>query len=290
MPAAAEILISTIFLNWNRGDLLCRAVESYVRTISVSHEVVIVDNSSTDGSQEFISGFCQDRPNFRCSLLPANEGGTALNAGTDTLRGQFLHFSENDFEYLPGWDKKMMAQFEAFPKLGQLSVVSPFRQPGEMGDDAPARAMKQGERTIYVTDFNVLTTSMIRREIWDKGLRWKNYDCRIKFPHDGEFSADVRRAGYDVAWNDEPVAINWGHKIEDIIRRLPYYLEDFDAKTWLGIDGFRQRLEQHGYTLIKQNDSYQLAKFSEPPAWLPKPLHRCTRRFWRTASVEAVGN
>ena len=294
MSDCGQIVLSTVFLNWNRSDLLQQAVESYIRTVTVKHEVVIIDNASTDGSQEIIAALCQGRPNFRSLFLPANEGGMALNRVTQSLRGQYFHFSENDLEYLPGWDKKVVAKFEAFPKLGQLSLFSPFRQPGEVwSGDFPARQMTQGNQMIYLAEANVGSSSVIRRGVWEKGVRWTNIESgRFKFPNDARYSDEVKQTGYDVAWSDEYLVINWGHNIEDIARRLPYYVESYQAKGWGNLDVFRRRLEQRGYTLIKGKGSYQITKLSELGAgwrwfswslsWsLYRPRYKISRPFYK---------
>src|SRR5580658_7164021 len=100
-------------------------------------------------------------PIFVASCWRKTWGGLSMNGPADQMRGRYLHFSENDFEYLPGWDANLTGKFEAFPKLGQLCPISPFRQPGELGDDAPAEVSVQGKAKVYLTPHNVLTTSMV---------------------------------------------------------------------------------------------------------------------------------
>jgi GT2 family glycosyltransferase len=46
--------MSTVILNWNRLDLLRITVHSYLASVSVPFELMIVDNCSSDGSQRFI--------------------------------------------------------------------------------------------------------------------------------------------------------------------------------------------------------------------------------------------
>src|SRR5207248_11571826 len=43
-------VLSTLLLNWNRVHLLEQTLHSYRSTVSVEHEVIVVDNASTDGS------------------------------------------------------------------------------------------------------------------------------------------------------------------------------------------------------------------------------------------------
>jgi glycosyltransferase involved in cell wall biosynthesis len=54
MSEANETLITTVILNWNRADLLKMTVESYLKTIEVPYELIIIDNGSTDDSRKII--------------------------------------------------------------------------------------------------------------------------------------------------------------------------------------------------------------------------------------------
>lgn len=71
---ADTISISTVVLNWNRADLLRRTLESYEQTIVVPHEVIIVDNASTDGSRQVIENFCRGHQMAQALLLDENRG------------------------------------------------------------------------------------------------------------------------------------------------------------------------------------------------------------------------
>jgi glycosyltransferase involved in cell wall biosynthesis len=258
---SGSVLLSTILLNWNRADLLRKAVDSYLRTVTVDYELIVVDNASTDGSTKFIQSVCKDKRIRYPILLPQNLGGEALNIGLAQSRGRYLHITENDVEYLPGWDIEMLAKFEKFPELGQLSPSSPSGRT----DVVP---LTRDGATIYQVEGNVTTTSMIRRAIWDKGARWTSIESGyFKFPDDGRFSQVVKNHGYLVALNDKDTAINWGFHAEEIIGRLPYYIENVQAKPWLGIEGLRQRLRRQGYDLVeKQGGGYSTKR-------LPKRKH-----------------
>lgn len=86
---------------------------------------------------------------------------------------QFIHISENDLEYLPGWDGELLSKFNTFPQLGQLSPFSPFHEVerGEIWTDRPA-LWQQGNGVVVLEALaNVTTSCVLRREVWDKGVR-----------------------------------------------------------------------------------------------------------------------
>ncbi|SDC82670.1 MULTISPECIES: glycosyltransferase family 2 protein [unclassified Candidatus Frackibacter] len=249
--------ISTVLLSWNRYYLLKETIDSYLDTISVPFEMIIVDNGSDDGSQEFIKRICQEYSNCSSILLSENKGGAALNLGLQEAKADFLHVSENDLIYKPDWDQKMLKAFEKFPRLGQLSLYSPFPQKelGETCDVRSAYKIIRDDCAIYVTDINIGTSSMFRRSIWDRGVRWRNTKFgTYKFPHDSAFSKDVMKCGYLVAWNDEYLVINCGHQVDELRENLAYYIKNYKSK-WRGFKKFKERLRRFGYRLERARNT-----------------------------------
>jgi glycosyltransferase involved in cell wall biosynthesis len=241
-----EPIISTTILNWNRADLLERTLQSYIRTISVPHELFIVDNASTDLSREVIGRFLQEHPECTAILSDSNSGGETINLGLERSRGSLLHLSENDIEYLPGWDRTILEAFEAFPELGQLSVFGPVPTDEEAWDVKPCSMRHRGGHMVYVTDHNVGTSSVISRAIWDKGVRLHNYPINpgsFLLPDDGRLSAEIRGLGMWVAWAHKYLVRNLGHMGDEIEVRPQYYLENYRSKWWFGIEGLHKRME-----------------------------------------------
>src|SRR5262249_49189175 len=152
----------------NREHLLRVTVESYLATVSVPYELFLVDNASTDGSRAFIEQVCRQDHRHHAILRRRNAGGKAINAGLRRAWGQYLHVSETDIEYLPGWDAELLGKFEAFPELGQLSPfgLQPDRQRGEVWERSPSTPVTRDGRTIFQTYQNITTTGILRREIW----------------------------------------------------------------------------------------------------------------------------
>jgi glycosyltransferase involved in cell wall biosynthesis len=135
--AASGPILSSIVLNWNRADLLKRTLESLVRTVTVPHELLVIDNGSTDDSRDLITKFCGARPGAQAILLDANRGGEAINVALQRARGRLIHITENDIEYLPGWCETVIGLFDSFQKLGQLSPFGPVPEDEEVWVNKP---------------------------------------------------------------------------------------------------------------------------------------------------------
>ena len=87
-------LVSISILNWNRKKEACRAINSAINQSYSNFEIVVIDNGSTDGSQEYIQGkfpqisFVQLDKNYGCP------GGR--NRGIPYCKGEFIFFCDND--------------------------------------------------------------------------------------------------------------------------------------------------------------------------------------------------
>jgi glycosyltransferase involved in cell wall biosynthesis len=258
------VVISTVVLNWNRADLLAKTLRSYLATVSVPYELFVVDNGSTDDSRAVIENIRRDHPEVKAILLDKNVGGFALNLGLEKATGRYLHISENDLEYLPGWDTCLIDKFHTFSQLGQLSVFAPQIAKGEIWANKPVTPLELEGKTIFLADINVGASSIIRREIWDLGLRWGNlYSEKCLFPDDFGFSTGVKALGYQMAWNDKYVVVNWGHQIEEMKSRPEYYAQNYASKSWVGLEGFQERLQEQGYELVRDfSGAYQIGNAS----------------------------
>jgi len=251
-----------VLINWNRLHLLKTTIESYLSTISVPYELIIVDDYSTDGSRNYIESICKRDSRHKSILLTEHTGGgESINLGLKEGTGLFFHVSENDNEYIDGWDKNLLKKFEVFPELGQIG----FRT-GPIYRHHICKELKRENNVIYVTPKNVGTTCIFRRELWDKGVRWRSVPTKgkFRFPDDGKFSSDVKKFGYLVAWNDKNFVINWGHNVKEWIENIDYYIENYKTKPRLGIEGFRKRLEGLGYELVFSNGKYSIEKKKNP--------------------------
>lgn len=114
-----EPRVSLVLVNWNQKDLLRRALLSIrSHAAAISHEVIAVDNASTDGSQEMV------RTEFPDAILIAksdNRGyGQALNSGMRQSRGEFVFLLNNDMVLLPETMQHLISFMERHPDAGVI--------------------------------------------------------------------------------------------------------------------------------------------------------------------------
>lgn len=185
--------LHTVFVTHNRIELTKQAVASYLETVTVPFSYIVVDNASTDETQPWL---VQAHPNI---LLPENRyPGFACNQGwaLAPADADFLQRADNDFSFLPGWCDEAEACFND-AGLGQLGL-------------------RTDEEEVFCAD-NVGGNNIIRRELWDAGLRyderpWTDYPPA--WTEDSYFSPAVEALGW-----------RWGRVSRHII-------QDLSLPTW----------------------------------------------------------
>ena len=85
--------VSVVIPNFNRETLIGETLENLLRQSLPPHEIIVVDDGSTDRSVEVVRSFGEKIQLIR----QANQGpGTARNAGLRAATGDFVQFQDSD--------------------------------------------------------------------------------------------------------------------------------------------------------------------------------------------------
>lgn len=163
-------IIIPVFNQWELTRACLKALASTIKDKSV--EVIVVDNASTDVTQEacpFLGKqlFGNTFRYFRCTNNM--NFGPASNIGAAMAVGEYLIFLNNDTVPLPGWYQPLIDDFSRFPKLAatgplllypksepfghtvqHLGVfVSPFLKVGHLYEGIPADSPLARKRRFF---------------------------------------------------------------------------------------------------------------------------------------------
>ncbi len=108
-------LISVIIPTYNRAGMVKEATASVLAQTCRDFELLVVDDGSTDGTQETLAA-CGG--NIKALRLPARRGvSAARNAGIAAANGEWLAFLDSDDLWLPEKLERQMAFMAANPQF-----------------------------------------------------------------------------------------------------------------------------------------------------------------------------
>lgn len=118
--------ISVIVVTYNNLELTraCLAsLDKYAQDIC--QEIIVVDNASTDGSQEFLNDWATCAPNRKVILNDSNRGfAAANNQGLNRATGQYLVLLNNDTHVTPGWALTLAKHLQRDQTIGLIGPVT----------------------------------------------------------------------------------------------------------------------------------------------------------------------
>ena len=107
--------ISVIIPTWNRAGTIRRSIDSVLAQTYEISEVVIMDDGSTDDTEEVIAAIGDERVHYH--RMPENGGASrARNAGVDKAKHEIIAFHDSDDVWEPDKLEKQFACWEEMLK------------------------------------------------------------------------------------------------------------------------------------------------------------------------------
>jgi len=118
---ASQYDVSIIIPVFNRRDMTERCLESIARSSNrATYEVVVVNNGSTDGTAEFLSGIEGD---FTAITCRTNEGfAAACNRGVRIATGRYILLLNNDTEVTDDYLDNLLNAAASLPSAGAVGA------------------------------------------------------------------------------------------------------------------------------------------------------------------------
>ncbi len=112
-------LFSVVIPHWNGKDFLQPCLDALQNQSYLPIEIIIVDNNSKDGSQQYIK---DNYPDVILIELPENRGFTgACNAGMEVTKGDIISLLNNDTEVDSDWVSAIVDAFENHQDVGIIA-------------------------------------------------------------------------------------------------------------------------------------------------------------------------
>jgi len=110
-------VVTVVVVTWQAVDLLAECLDSLAGQ-TLAHEVIVVDNASTDGTAEFLAR----RPTVRVVHNRTNRGfAGGVADGLREVRTPYVALLNNDAVAEPGWLAALTAELEAHPEAAAVT-------------------------------------------------------------------------------------------------------------------------------------------------------------------------
>ncbi|MGA2741865.1 MAG: glycosyltransferase family 2 protein [Bryobacteraceae bacterium] len=224
--------VSALVVSYNRKALLRRALEALERSEArESIEIVVVDNGSTDGSQQLESDF----PRARFIRIPRNFGLTkALNLGVRGSEGEYIFFLHEDTEVFPETARLLAELLDAQADAGAVCPLlvdaadGPAPQLGKFPPDDTWRPAAPGPDPMPV-DYPRGAALMMRRYLF---TAIRQIDERYgQFGSDADLCYQIRRAGKKILLAPQARARHEGRAEESALRKAD---RQQGTAAWIG--------------------------------------------------------
>ncbi|MFB0515827.1 MAG: glycosyltransferase [Candidatus Neomarinimicrobiota bacterium] len=119
--------VSIVMLTFNALEYTKRCVDSLRAHTNYPHEVIFVDNESTDGSKIYLRGVVSANSNYRLIENNTNVGfSTGNNQGAKAARGQYLLLLNNDVLVADGWLDGLVSALERDERIGMVGPITNY--------------------------------------------------------------------------------------------------------------------------------------------------------------------
>lgn len=209
--------ITVILCTYNRCRDLAGALESIAESevaSSITWEVLVVDNNSTDQTRDVVQKFCQRRPQrFRYIFEPKQGRSFALNAGIENSRGRLLAFTDDDVTVERTWLQNLTAALHNGKWAGAGGRILPaenFTAPAWLPQDMALYGgilfayFDVGDKTIQLNGAPFGANMAFRRSMFAKY---------------GAFRTDLGHTGGDMIGNEDT---EFGNRLMMAGERLRY--------------------------------------------------------------------
>jgi glycosyltransferase involved in cell wall biosynthesis/Tfp pilus assembly protein PilF len=122
-PSRSERVLSSIIIPvFNNFSLTRQCLESISENTDAPHEIIVVDNGSSDGTRDYLLRL-EAEGGVRVISNRTNLGfARASNQGAQAARGDYLVFLNNDTIVQPGWLQELVACARKDDKIGAVGA------------------------------------------------------------------------------------------------------------------------------------------------------------------------
>ena len=164
-------LVSVVLPTYNRAHLLRRAIQSILSQTYQHLEIIVVDDCSSDNTEEVAKSFCDER--IRYVRNKERMGASfSRNIGIKVAHGEYIAFQDSDDVWLPRKLEKQMDAFKNSPREVGVVYTSFWRIDKDRVVRIPQSNYRKSKDNIHErlleTNFIGTPTAMVKKECFEK--------------------------------------------------------------------------------------------------------------------------
>jgi|TARA_B100000959_G_scaffold184104_1_gene192395 GT2 family glycosyltransferase/2-polyprenyl-3-methyl-5-hydroxy-6-metoxy-1,4-benzoquinol methylase/Tfp pilus assembly protein PilF len=271
--------VSIIMLTWNALEYTKKCIDSIVRFTHYPHEIIFVDNASTDGSVEYLRDLVNVHDNYKLIQNKENKGfAGGNNQGVEAASGEYVMLLNNDVLVSENWLSRMVDSLEKHNNIGIIGPVTNYISGRQSyvdqydGDDYEAFAQfieneNKGKLTPRrrLAGFAMLMKKDVFEEVngFDETFGVGNFE-------DDDMSLKVRSKGFALMVDESVFIHHYGSQtfkanqidiLENLNDRMPIFQNkwpDVDYQELLEIknplDEYHSNLMNNGINKLERSD------------------------------------
>ncbi len=215
---ATKPRVSTVIPAYNCDRYIKQAVDSVLAQTNIAHEVIVIDDGSSDRTEEILQEY-DDRIIY---VRQANQGvAAARNNGIELANGEFIAFLDADDYFLPNKLAAQVAIFDIKPSLG--IVHSGWQRVDAEGnkqmDIRPWKNYPDLNLEAWLRWKPVLPSAMMFRREWLQAIN--GFDLRFPPAEDVDLILRLALKGCTATWLRRVTVCYRQHEASAMFKGLP---------------------------------------------------------------------
>jgi glycosyltransferase involved in cell wall biosynthesis len=131
--------ISVIIPVYNSGKSAISAINSVINQNFSCHEIIVVDDGSTDDSLSILTNYCSNIPNAHIFSIKNSGAGGARNYGILRCSGNWVAFLDSDDVWMPHKIQTQVNVLEADPSISLVGSLTSMQNFSNRSFDSHSR-------------------------------------------------------------------------------------------------------------------------------------------------------
>jgi glycosyltransferase involved in cell wall biosynthesis len=202
--------VSVVIPTYNRQDMVQRAIQTALDQTYPPHEVIVVDDCSTDATREVVTNYGD--PRVKLVARTTNGGGSAArNDGIDAATGDYVALLDSDDVWQPEKLARQVAHLDTLTAkqrdfcIGYTNLQTLIY--GEAGPVVNSRGIAAGESVadyLFLAGETIQTSSLL---VSRRAAREVRFDPRLRRHQDWDFVLRAERAGVHFTYVADPLVL-----------------------------------------------------------------------------------